>query len=381
MLSARELNIAGFPLQSKSWVNQHITYTHGYGVAMSAVNQVTKRRLPRLPRPGHPDGQRRPRDQAAAHLLRRARHRLQPRQDQQTRSSTTRAPTTPTSTRRTRAAAASRSPAPNRARLRLQVRHHQLLHDLGDREPEPDHHPQRHPRAHPRRGAVPRPRPRPLHGHRRRPPLVGPGRLHHDQPLPVLHAAGRPQLHPQLGQGRRGRLQRHHEVLRVRPRGPAAANVRGGVSVAVHAQERDAGGADSSTCATRRTCFSIQSEVYSTYHVDNVDVLYNKGDQWSIPTNVSLSGAGQMSPYYVIMRLPARPRRSSSSCCRSCPNTRQNMISWLGARSDVPNYGKALNFLFSKSSRCTARARSRRRSTRTRTSAPSARSGARRARR
>ena len=32
------------------------------------------------------------------------------------------------------------------------------------------------------------------------------------------------------------------------------------------------------------------------------------------------------------------------------PNTRQNMISWLGARSDEPQYGKSLNYLFSKSS-------------------------------
>ncbi len=31
------------------------------------------------------------------------------------------------------------------------------------------------------------------------------------------------------------------------------------------------------------------------------------------------------------------------------PNGRQNMISWLGARSDVPEYGKSLNFIFSKS--------------------------------
>ena len=41
MLSARELNIAGLPAQAQTWVNQHITYTHGFGVAMSAVNQVT----------------------------------------------------------------------------------------------------------------------------------------------------------------------------------------------------------------------------------------------------------------------------------------------------------------------------------------------------
>ncbi|MGZ5795259.1 MAG: UPF0182 family protein, partial [Croceibacterium sp.] len=34
------LNVAGLPAEAQTWVNQHITYTHGYGVALSAVNQV-----------------------------------------------------------------------------------------------------------------------------------------------------------------------------------------------------------------------------------------------------------------------------------------------------------------------------------------------------
>src|SRR5674476_786880 len=41
MLAPRELRVAGLPPQAQTWVNQHITYTHGYGVAVSAVNQVS----------------------------------------------------------------------------------------------------------------------------------------------------------------------------------------------------------------------------------------------------------------------------------------------------------------------------------------------------
>ncbi|HTX67856.1 MAG TPA: UPF0182 family protein [Thermoleophilia bacterium] len=96
--------------------------------------------------------------------------------------------------------------------------------------------------------------------------------------------------------------------------------------------------------------FTVQARSYATYHVDNVDVLYNKGDQWSIPENVSLSGAGPMDPYYVIMKLPGATKEEFLLMLPFVPNTRQNMISWLGARSDVPNYGKSVNFLFSKSS-------------------------------
>jgi hypothetical protein len=39
--------------------------------------------------------------------------------------------------------------------------------------------------------------------------------------------------------------------------------------------------------------FNVQAELYSTYHVEDADVLYNKGDQWAIPENVySLTDAG-----------------------------------------------------------------------------------------
>jgi uncharacterized membrane protein (UPF0182 family) len=95
--------------------------------------------------------------------------------------------------------------------------------------------------------------------------------------------------------------------------------------------------------------FNVQAEVYTTYHVDNPDVLYNKGDQWGIPDNVSLSGPGRMDAYYVIMKLPGSPKEEFLLMLPFVPNGRQNMISWLGARSDLPDYGKSLNYVFSKS--------------------------------
>ncbi|HLG15948.1 MAG TPA: UPF0182 family protein [Blastocatellia bacterium] len=46
MLAARELNVAQLPEQN--WINQHLVYTHGYGVAMSTVNEFTTEGLPHL---------------------------------------------------------------------------------------------------------------------------------------------------------------------------------------------------------------------------------------------------------------------------------------------------------------------------------------------
>ncbi len=92
--------------------------------------------------------------------------------------------------------------------------------------------------------------------------------------------------------------------------------------------------------------FAVQAEMFATYHVTDPGVLYNKGDQWQIPTNVSITGAGQMNPYYMIMRLPGEAREEFVLILPFTPNLRSNMIGWLGAQSDPPNYGKSVNFQF-----------------------------------
>jgi uncharacterized membrane protein (UPF0182 family) len=48
MLAARELVVNQLPPQANTWVNRHLIYTHGYGLAMSPVNEVTSEGLPQL---------------------------------------------------------------------------------------------------------------------------------------------------------------------------------------------------------------------------------------------------------------------------------------------------------------------------------------------
>jgi len=48
MLSAREMVSDQLPQQAKSWVNRHLIYTHGYGAALSLVNEVNSEGLPDL---------------------------------------------------------------------------------------------------------------------------------------------------------------------------------------------------------------------------------------------------------------------------------------------------------------------------------------------
>jgi uncharacterized membrane protein (UPF0182 family) len=89
--------------------------------------------------------------------------------------------------------------------------------------------------------------------------------------------------------------------------------------------------------------------MFATYHVTDPSVLYNKGNQWEIPTNASASGGAAMSPYYMIMRLPGQTKEEFVLILPFVPNGRSNMIAWLAAQSDAPNYGKAVSFEFPSS--------------------------------
>lgn len=95
--------------------------------------------------------------------------------------------------------------------------------------------------------------------------------------------------------------------------------------------------------------FIIQASVYGTYHMKDPEVFYNKEDLWSFPKE---SHKGQntttMQPYYTIMRLPGETREEFILMLPMVPNNRDNMIAWLAARCDGENYGKVIEFAFSK---------------------------------
>ena len=81
MLSARELNSRSLP--SRTWINEHLTFTHGYGLTLGPVNEVTKEGLPVLfIRDLPPVSTVGSQGHAAGDLLRRAAERSRVRQDQ-----------------------------------------------------------------------------------------------------------------------------------------------------------------------------------------------------------------------------------------------------------------------------------------------------------
>jgi uncharacterized protein len=94
--------------------------------------------------------------------------------------------------------------------------------------------------------------------------------------------------------------------------------------------------------------FVIQAQMYRAYHMENPEVFYNREDLWQFPRQLAGGERATMAPYYIIMRLPGEPQAEFVLMLPMVPSQRQNMIAWLAARCDPPNYGKLVVYEFPK---------------------------------
>lgn len=94
--------------------------------------------------------------------------------------------------------------------------------------------------------------------------------------------------------------------------------------------------------------FSIQAQLYQTYHMRDVNVFYNKEDLWQVPFENFSGNTQPVEPYYVVLRLPGEQGPEFVLIQPFTPNNKDNLIAWLAARSDGENYGELVAFRFPK---------------------------------
>jgi len=95
--------------------------------------------------------------------------------------------------------------------------------------------------------------------------------------------------------------------------------------------------------------FLIQAQLYQTYHMQAADVFYNREDLWQFPRQPAHDGGVvPMAPYYIVMRLPGETQAEFFIMIPMVPSRRDNMIAWLAARCDAPDYGKLIVYEFPK---------------------------------
>ncbi|MEE9609663.1 MAG: UPF0182 family protein, partial [Desulfatiglandales bacterium] len=94
--------------------------------------------------------------------------------------------------------------------------------------------------------------------------------------------------------------------------------------------------------------FKIQVGTYTTYHMEDVQVFYNQEDLWQIPDELYGDNRQEMEPYYIIIKLPQEEKEEFLLMLPFTPSKKDNMIGWLAARSDLPNYGDLLVYKLPK---------------------------------
>lgn len=94
--------------------------------------------------------------------------------------------------------------------------------------------------------------------------------------------------------------------------------------------------------------FSIQADQYRTFHMTVPQVFYNREDLWVLPKETYAGNVAPMQPYYILMKLPGSDQLEYLLMTPFTPQKRDNMISWVAARCDFPQYGKMLFYQLPK---------------------------------
>jgi uncharacterized membrane protein (UPF0182 family) len=94
--------------------------------------------------------------------------------------------------------------------------------------------------------------------------------------------------------------------------------------------------------------FHVQANMYRTYHMTNLELFYNREDVWQIPTEKYFNDDIAMEPYYVTMKLDDSDREEFILMLPFTPNAKQNMISWMAVRNDGEHYGETFVYQFTK---------------------------------
>ncbi len=100
--------------------------------------------------------------------------------------------------------------------------------------------------------------------------------------------------------------------------------------------------------------FTLQTAIYTNYHMTEPQIFYNKEDQWEVPV---IAGAGEqnatgksgaMAPRHMIMKLPGEKKEEYVLMLPFTPRAKDNLSAWMVARNDGDDYGKLVVYRFPK---------------------------------
>ncbi len=95
--------------------------------------------------------------------------------------------------------------------------------------------------------------------------------------------------------------------------------------------------------------FEVQAAKYAVFHMTDPRVFYNKEDVWVVASSNASGASTPMLPYYTILKLAGVSKKEEFVLMIPfTPARKQNMIAWMAARCDAPHYGQVVVYIFPK---------------------------------
>ncbi|HUF27054.1 MAG TPA: UPF0182 family protein [Gemmatimonadaceae bacterium] len=95
--------------------------------------------------------------------------------------------------------------------------------------------------------------------------------------------------------------------------------------------------------------YRLQTEIYQTYHMDDAEEFYHREDQWQIPT-MQQRNLREPMRRRIIMRLPEESREEFIFMTPYTPRGKDNLAAWMVARNDGEHYGALVVYRFPRQS-------------------------------
>lgn len=94
--------------------------------------------------------------------------------------------------------------------------------------------------------------------------------------------------------------------------------------------------------------FELVADKWRSFHMEDPEVFYNQEDLWVKATEVYSGSEVQMAAYYIILSLFESQEPEFVLMLPFTPVGKNNMVGWLAARCDPEHYGELVLFKFSK---------------------------------
>ncbi len=92
--------------------------------------------------------------------------------------------------------------------------------------------------------------------------------------------------------------------------------------------------------------FNVQTRVYGQYHVTQTLTFFNNNDRWTVPAATTNEQSLPSEAYYTVMRMPGESAAEFLLLQPMIAASRPNMMAWVAARNDGLNYGTVRVYQF-----------------------------------